>query len=95
MNHKNIVDIFIVKLYNEFRLNRLEVKKHMKFDREQVDIALAQSDLASYSQLARRMGCSAQNLSVILNRGRCKPVTVGKIAQALGVPVDSIIKMET
>ena len=76
MNHKNIVDIFITKLYNEFGLNRLEVKKHMKFDREQVDIALA------------------QNLSVILNRGRCKPVTAGKIAQALGVPVDSIIKKE-
>lgn len=94
MNHKNIVDIFNTKLYNEFRLNRLEVKKHMKFDREQVDIALAQSDLASYSQLARRMGCSAQNLSVILNRGSCKPVTAGKIAQALGVPVDSIIKKE-
>lgn len=94
MNHKNMVDIFIMKLYNEFGLNRLEVKKHMKFDREQVDIALAQSDLTSYSQLARRMGCSAQNLSVILNRGSCKPVTAGKIAQALGVSVDSIIKKE-
>lgn len=89
-----MVDIFITKLYNEFGLNRLEVKKHMKFDREQVDIALAQSDLTSYSQLARRMGCSAQNLSVILNRGSCKPVTAGKIAQALGVSVDSIIKKE-
>ena len=66
----------------------------MKFDRELVDIAIAQSDVASYRELARRMGCSVQNLSVILNRGRCKPVTAGKIAQALGVSVESIIRKE-
>lgn len=64
----------------------------MKFDRELVDIAIAQSDVASYRELARRMGCSVQNLSVILKRGSCKPVTAGKIAQALGVPVESIIR---
>lgn len=64
----------------------------MKFDRELVDIAIAQSDVASYRELARRMGCSVQNLSVILNRGSCKPVTAGKIAQALGVSVESIIR---
>lgn len=66
----------------------------MKFDRELVDIAIAQSDVASYRELARRMGCSAQNLSVILKRGSCKPVTAGKIAQALGVPVENIVRKE-
>ena len=66
----------------------------MKLDRTQIDVALANAGVPSYSQLAQRIGCSAQNLSVILNRGRCKPVTAGKIAQALGVPVDSIIKKE-
>ena len=66
----------------------------MKFDREQVDIAMANADIASYCQLAKRMGCSAQNLSVVLNRGSCKPVTVGKIARALGVPVESIVRKE-
>lgn len=66
----------------------------MKFDRELVDIAIAQSDVASYRELARRMGCSVQNLSVILKRGSCKPVTAGKIAQALGVSVESIIRKE-
>lgn len=66
----------------------------MKFDRELVDIAIAQSDVTSYSELARRMGCSVQNLSVILKRGSCKPVTAGKIAQALGVSVESIIRKE-
>lgn len=68
--------------------------KPLKLDRTQIDVALANAGVPSYSQLAQRIGCSAQNLSVILNRGRCKPVTAGKIAQALGVPVDSIIKKE-
>lgn len=66
--------------------------KNLRFDRELVDIAIAQSDVTSYRELARRMGCSVQNLSVILNRGSCKPVTAGKIAQALGVSVESIIR---
>ena len=66
----------------------------MKFDRKLVDIAIAKSDVASYRELARRMRCSAQNLSVILNRGSCKPATAGKIAQALGVPVESIVRKE-
>lgn len=67
----------------------------MKLDRTQIDVALANAGVPSYRQLAQRVGCSAQNLSVILNRGRCKPVTAGKIAQALGVPVENIIKRET
>ena len=66
----------------------------MKFDRELVDIAVAQSDCTSYRELARRIGCSAQNLSAILKRGSCKPVTAGKIAKALGVPVENIIRKE-
>ena len=66
----------------------------MKLSRELVDIAVAQSDCTSYRELARRMGCSVQNLSVILNRGSYKPVTAGKIAQALGVPVENIVRKE-
>ncbi len=66
----------------------------MKLSRELVDIAVAQSDCTSYRDLARKMGCSAQNLYVILNRGSCKPVTAGKIAQALGVPVENIVRKE-
>lgn len=66
----------------------------MKLDRTQLDIAVANAGIPSYRQLAQRVGCSAQNLSVILNRGSCKPATAGKIAAALGVPVESIIKKE-
>lgn len=69
--------------------------KPLKLDRTQIDVALANAGVPSYRHLAQQIGCSAQNLSVILNRGRCKPVTAGKIAQALGVPVENIIKRET
>lgn len=66
----------------------------MKLDRTRLDIAVANAGVPSYRQLAQRVGCSAQNLSVILNRGSCKPATAGKIAQALGVPVESIVRKE-
>ena len=64
----------------------------MKINRTSVDIALSRSDLGSYTELARRMGCSVQNLSVILNRGSCRPATAGKIADALGVPLEEVIE---
>ena len=66
----------------------------MKLDRTQLDIAVANAGVPSYRQLAQRVGCSAQNLSVILNRGSCKPATAGKLAAALGVPVESIVRKE-
>lgn len=66
----------------------------MKLDRTKLDIAVANAGVLSYRQLAQRVGCSAQNLSVILNRGSCKPATANKIAQALGVPVESIVRRE-
>lgn len=67
----------------------------MKLDRTNLDIAMANAGFPSYRQLAFRIGCSAQNLSVILNRGSCMPITAGKIAQALGVPVESIVQKES
>lgn len=66
----------------------------MRLDRTQLDIAIANAGVPSYRQLAMRVGCSAQNLSVILNRGSCKPATAGKIAAALGVSVESIVRKE-
>lgn len=66
----------------------------MRLDRTQLDIAIANAGVPSYRQLALRVGCSAQNLSVILNRGGCKPATAGKIAAALGVSVESIVRKE-
>lgn len=64
----------------------------MKIKRNCVDLALAKAGFGSYAQLAREMGCSAQNLSVILNRGSCKPSTADKIAHALGVPLEELLE---
>lgn len=64
----------------------------MKLDRTKLDIAVANAGFPSYRQFAQRIGCSAQNLSVILSRGTCKPVTAGKIARALGVDVSEIVE---
>lgn len=64
----------------------------MRINRGFVDIALAKSGLSSYAQLAGKMGCSAKNLSAILNRGTCRPATAGKIANALEVPVEDLVE---
>ena len=64
----------------------------MKLSRTQLDIALANAGLSSYKQLAQRLGCSPQNLSVIVSRGRCTGATAAKLANALNVPVEKIIE---
>lgn len=66
----------------------------MKLDRLKLDIALANSGMTGYREVAERMGCSRQNLMLILGRGSCNPTNAGKIARALGVPVESILKKE-
>lgn len=80
-----------MKPYYGFITNR-KGRSILNLDRNKIDIAIANAGIPSYRQLAQRIGCSAQNLSVILNRGSCKPATVGKIAAALGVPVESMVK---
>ena len=46
------------------------------------------------SQLAMKADISRQTLCIVKKCGRCKPATAGKIADALGVPVESILKKE-
>lgn len=46
------------------------------------------------SQLAMKAAISRQTLCVVKKCGRCKPVTAGKLATALGVPVESIVRKE-
>ena len=64
----------------------------MKINRTRLDVAMLNANLGSYAEVARRMGCSAQNLSVILTRGSCKPATAAKIAAALGVPLEDLLE---
>lgn len=44
--------------------------------------------------LSDRCGISRQNLSTIIRRGTCNPVTAAKLARGLGVPVADIISRE-
>lgn len=44
--------------------------------------------------LAERSGISRQNISTILLRGTCTPITAAKLAAGLGVPVAEIVREE-
>lgn len=50
------------------------------------DVGMTQAKLAEKSGIAR------QNISNILQKGRCNPVTAGKIASGLGVHVSEITR---
>lgn len=65
----------------------------MKLSKTKLDIALAKSGLSSYAQLARKMGCNAQSLYTTMSRKNCRPATVGKIANALEVPVEDLVEV--
>lgn len=41
-------------------------------------------------QLASACGISVQNISTVLRRGTCTPITAGKLARGLGVSVAEI-----
>ena len=62
----------------------------MRINRDNVELALGESNYCSFAALARGMGCSPQNLYVVLRRGSCRPATAGKIARALKVPLETI-----
>ena len=57
----------------------------MKFNRDRVELAMAAAGIKTYGEFAERMGCSRQNLSVILNRGSCSFSNVCKMAEVLNV----------
>ncbi len=53
--------------------------------------ALAEQQM-TVTTLAKRSGVSRQNISTILRRGTCRPVTAGKLAGALGLDVAEVVK---
>lgn len=61
----------------------------MQVDVMKIEIFLAENGL-SKSEYARQCNISRQNLSTILRRGSCEPVTAGKLAKGLGIPVSEI-----
>lgn len=44
--------------------------------------------------VAKRIGMHANNLSAVLNRGSCNPVTAARIAEGLGIHVSEIVKKD-
>lgn len=63
----------------------------MNIDSFKIKLLMAEQEI-NQTVLAERIGIARQNLNVMLKRGSCSVVTVGRLAKALGVPVREIIK---
>lgn len=63
----------------------------MKLNKQKILVLLATQGLTK-AALAERADISRQNISTILERGTCNPVTAGKLAKGLGVSVTEIVK---
>lgn len=63
----------------------------MKVNTNKVKLILAEQEL-TMTAFAKNSGVSRQNISIIFARGTCNPVTAGKLAKGLGVPVAEIVK---
>lgn len=65
----------------------------MRIDSIKIKLLLAEKEMTQ-SDLAEKCGLARQNISITLSRGTCSPAKVAKIAAALGVPAQEIIKEE-
>ena len=57
---------------------------------KQVILFILASQRRTMKSLAEGIGMKPQNLSMILNRGSCNPVTAARIADGLGVNIQEI-----
>ena len=64
----------------------------MNINRTRIDAMLAERGLTQ-AALAADSGLSRQSVSTILTRGTCAPKSAGKLASALGVPVESLLEV--
>ena len=62
----------------------------MRFNSDKVELAMNSAGINTYGEFAKRMGCSRQNLSVILTRGSCSFSNVCKMAEILNVGPEEI-----
>lgn len=65
----------------------------MKVSKEKLEIAMARAKL-NRDDLARKAKMPVPTVCNVYKRGTCKPATVGKIAEALGIDVTEIIETE-
>ncbi len=65
----------------------------MTINTMRIEAMLAERGMTK-SAYAANCGISRQNISTILRRGTCNPVTAGKLASGLGVSVAELVGME-
>lgn len=65
----------------------------MKLNIARIKLMMAE-DALTITAISEKCGVSRQNVSTILTRGTCTPITAGKLARGLGVPVKEIILEE-
>lgn len=65
----------------------------MRIDRVKLIAEMARKDITSI-RLAEKSGVSRVTVSAVRCGKACSPATAGKIAAALGVPVESIVRKE-
>lgn len=63
----------------------------MQISKQAIQFLMAEQKLTA-KKLAEKIGMMPQNLSGILSRGSCQPLTAARIAEGLGVPVSEIVK---
>lgn len=63
----------------------------MKINSIKIKIMMASKGM-NVTSLARLCEISRQGLSTILTRGTCSIISAGKIANGLGVPLESILE---
>lgn len=66
----------------------------MRINNQKLQIALATACMNPYD-LCKAVNIQYQTYRRIAVGNNCKPATAGKIAKALGVPVESLIDMES
>ena len=63
----------------------------MELDRDKINVAMARKNY-NIAKLAKVYGVSAQRMRIILNSKKVSTVTVGRLANTLGVDVTEIIE---
>lgn len=65
----------------------------MLISKKRIQFLMARQNLTAKA-LAEKIGMKPQNLSSILGRCNCKPVTAARIAEGLGVDIEEIVNEE-
>lgn len=63
----------------------------MKINRYKLEIAMARAKV-DRTELAEKAGVPFSTICIVYRRKSCKPVTAGRIADALGVDVTTILE---